>query len=227
MKFGFDKYVEIEGPIKRYPLPNALVKAEEVPYTHWELRKYNVYGTLFKQDLNYEDFGYGHDTVDNLIERNENFVYTILIKNPAMFRQIRDENLYRFSSKLLDTIKKGKAKIVLSYLFEGDFYNQVDIQAINKFLLKYDLKKSDVVLLTNNLKYKYNEPENANFTTQVFNYFLVNQWFSKEDLLDNSFIKASGIRLKEKIDFISTYEKPKKFLSYSDELSISSLSGYS
>ena len=213
MKFGFDKYVEIEGHVNMYPLPNALVKADQVARNHAELRKYNVYGTLFKQDLNYKDFGYGHDTVDNLIERNENFIYTILIKQPATFRQIRDENLYRFSSKLLDAIKKGKAKIVLSYLFEGDFYNQVDIQAINKFILKYDFKKSDVVLLTNNLKFKYNEPENANFTTQVFNYFLVNQWFSKEDLLDNSFIKASGIRLKEKIDFISTYEKPKKFLS--------------
>ena len=213
MKFGFDKYVEIEGHVNMYPLPNALVKADQVARNHAELRKYNVYGTLFKQDLNYKDFGYGHDTVDNLIERNENFIYTILIKQPATFRQMRDENLYRFSSKLLDAIKKGKAKIVLSYLFEGDFYNQVDIQAINKFILKYDFKKSDVVLLTNNLKFKYNEPENANFTTQVFNYFLVNQWFSKEDLLDDSFIKASGIRLKEKIDFISTYEKPKKFLS--------------
>lgn len=213
MKFGFDKYVEIEGPIKRYPLPNALVKADQVPHTLGELRKYNVYGMLFKQDLNYEDFGYGHDTVDNLIERGEHFIYTILIHQPIAFREISDETLYKFPAKVIDTVKKGKAKIVLSYLFEGDFYKQEDIEAVNQFVEKYDLSKHDVIVLTNNLKYKYTKPVKSNFTTTVFNYFLVNPWFTKEDFLSNTISAQSGIRLRENLEYLSTYKKPKKFLS--------------
>ena len=213
MKFGFDKYVEIEGPIKKYPLPNALVKADQVPYNLGELRKYNVYGMLFKQDLNYEDFGYGHDTVDNLIERGEHFIYTILITQPINFKEISDETLYKFSTKIIDTVKKGKAKIVLSYLFEGDFYKDEDIKAVNQFVEKYGLGKGDVIVLTNNLKYKYIEPSNSNFTTTVFNYFLVNPWFTKEDFLANTINAQSGIRLRENLEYLSTYKKPKKFLS--------------
>ncbi len=213
MKFGFDKYVEIEGTITKYPIPNALVKASQVPYTHGELRKYNVYSTLFKQDLNYKGFGYGHDTVDNLIEANENFIYPILVTHPVTFEEISDENIYKFSNKLLEAIRKGKAKIVLSYLFEGDFYKEVDIEAINKFVKKYSLKKNDVIVLTNNLKYNYIEPVNSNFITIVFNYFLVNPWFTKEDFLDDSINEQSGILLQEKLTYLSTYKKPKKFLS--------------
>ncbi len=213
MKFGFDKYVEIEGTITKYPIPNALVKASQVPCTHGELRKYNVYSTLFKQDLNYKGFGYGHDTVDNLIEANENFIYPILVTHPVTFEEISDENIYKFSNKLLEAIRKGKAKIVLSYLFEGDFYKEVDIEAINKFVKKYSLKKNDVIVLTNNLKYNYIEPVNSNFITIVFNYFLVNPWFTKEDFLDDSINEQSGILLQEKLTYLSTYKKPKKFLS--------------
>jgi len=213
MKFGFDKYVEIEGEIHKYPLPNALIAADQVLHTHAELRKYNVYSLLFKQDLNYEDFSYGHDTVDNLIKQKENFIYTILIRQPKDFEKISDETLYKFPAKVIDVVKKGKAKIVLSYLFEGDFYKQDDIRAINQFVVKYSLSKDDVILLTNNLKYKYTEPANSNFTTVVFNYFLVNQWFSKDDLLSNSINTQSGIRLRENLEYISIYRKPKKFLS--------------
>jgi hypothetical protein len=213
MKFGFDKYVEIEGQIKMYPLPNALVNAEQVPYNIGELRKYNVYGRLFKQDLDYNDFGYGHDTVDNLIERDEHFVYTILVNQPVTFGEISDDSVYKFPPKVIDTVKKGKAKIVLSYLFEGDFYKQVDIEAVNNFVEKYGLTKKDVIVLTNNLKYKYTEPVNSNFTTIVFNYFLTNPWFTKEDFLDNNINHQSGIRLRENLEYLKTYKKPKKFLS--------------
>jgi hypothetical protein len=213
MKFGFDKYVEIEGQIKMYPLPNALVKANEVPHNIGELRKYNVYGKLFKQDLNYDDFGYGHDTVDNLIEKGENFIYTILVTHIEMFKEVSDDTLYKFPTKVIDTVKKGKAKIVFSYLYEGDFYKQDDIQAVNKFVEKYGLKKNDVIVLTNNLKYKYIEPVNSNFTTVVSNYFLVNPWFTKEDFLDNKINQQSGIKLRENIEYLKTYKKPKKFLS--------------
>ncbi len=212
MKFGFDKYVEIEGPIQMYPLPNALVKADQVPHNIGELRKYNVYGKLFKQDLNYNDFGYGHDTVDNLIEKGENFIYTILVTHPEMFTEISDETLYKFPSKVIDTVKKGKAKIVLSYLYEGDFYKQGDIEAVNRFVEKYELKKTDVIVLTNNLKYKYTEAVNSNFITIVSNYFLVNPWFTKEDFLDNNINTQSGIKLRENLEYLKTYKKPKKFL---------------
>jgi len=213
MKFGFDKYVEIESLIKEYPLPNALVEASLVPHTHGDLRKYNVYGMFFKQDLNYKGYGYGHDTVDNLIEAAENFVYPILVKDPKIFKEISDENIYKFSNKLLETIKKGKAKIILSYLFEGDFYNEVDIKAVNEFVRKYNFKKNDVIILTNNLKYKYIEPANSNFTTIAFNYFLANPWFTKEDFLDTNINQQSGIKLRENIEYLQTYKKPKKFLS--------------
>lgn len=213
MKFGFDKYVEIEGPIGKYPLPNALVKADQVPHTLSELRKYNVYGMLFKQDLDYRGFYFEHNTVDNLVEQNEHFVYPILIQNPRIFKEISDETIYKFNNKIIDTVKRGKAKIVLSYSFEGDFYKQEDIEAVNQFVEKYKLKKGDVIVLTNNLKYKYIEPIKSNFTTIPFNYFLVNPWFTKEDFLTDTVNPQFAIRLRENLEYLSTYKKPKKFLS--------------
>lgn len=213
MKFGFDKYVQIEGTIPEYPLPNALVLADEVPRTYGELRKYNVYSSLFKQDLNYSDFNFGHDTVDNLIKKDEYFVYPILITNTGEFHNISREEIYNFSNNLLKAVRRGKAKILLSYLFEGDFYRYRDIEAINNFSKKYDLGKKDVIVLTNNLKFKYKPLPGSNFITIPFNYFLANPWFYKQDFLENKIDKQSGVVLLDKLSYLKTYTKPKKFLS--------------
>lgn len=213
MIFGHDKYVKIEGFINQYPLPNALIDTSQIPHTHWELKKYNVYAKLFKQDLNYKKLGFNHDTIDNLIKYNKKFVYPILMASPQTFKDISDDSLYKIPQKVIKAIKNGKSKILLSYLFEGDFYKFEDIKAINKFVEKYSLTKKDVLFVTNNLKHKYSEPEHINFTLITYNYFLTNPWFTKEDFLDENNNIESGIRLQEKLDYLKTYEKPKKFLS--------------
>lgn len=213
MKFGFDKYVQIEGSISNFPLPNALVAANEIPRSYGELRKYNVYDSLFKQGLNYKGFNYGHDTIDNLLKEDEFFVYPILITHTKQFHDISNEVIYRFSDKLLRGVKRGKAKILLSYIFEGDFYRNSDIEAINNFSKKYDLGKNDVIVLTNNLKYKYEPPPGSNFVTIPFNYFLVNPWFTKQDFLEDKINTQSGAVLVDKLSYLRTFIKPKKFLS--------------
>jgi hypothetical protein len=213
MKFGFDKYVEISNYPQPYPLPNAMVGAETLPREYNELSTYNLYSFLFKKELNYKEHNFGHNTVDALLEGKEPFIYPILLKDKNTFQQISDETYFKLSDKVVNAVKSNQAKILLSYVFEGDFYYREDIEAINKFVEKYGFNKKDVLVLTNNLKWKNTEPHSALFTLKLCNYFLLNPWFIKQDLLDQNNDLELRKYLNEKLDYIRTYPKPKRFLS--------------
>lgn len=215
MKFAFDKYVDLEEYPNPYPLPNGMVGAESLPRTYNELSKYNVYGFLFKKHLDYQEHHFGHDTVDNLINGNEKFMYSILLRDKTTFHKLSDEKYYKLSDKIVKAVQQKQGAILLSHLFEGDFkkrdYNEVD--AINQFALKYNFKKEDILVLSNNLKWNYEEPENALFTVRTCNYFLLNPWFIKEDLLDEGNDQFFRIGFEDKRRYIGAYPKPKRFLS--------------
>jgi hypothetical protein len=82
----------------------------------------------------------------------------------------------------------------------------------NQYPCLMESTKNDVIVLTNNLKYKYIEPTSSNFTTIVSNYFLVNPWFTKEDFLDNNINHQSGIKLRENIEYLKTYKNRLKYI---------------
>jgi hypothetical protein len=215
MKFGFDKYVDLEEYPNPYPLPNGKVGAEDLPRTYNELSKYNVYGFLFKKHLDYQEHGFGHDTVDNLVKSSEKFMYAILLRDKKAFGRLSDENYYKLSDTIINAVRNKQAKILLSHLFEGDFKKTDlnEIEALNKFAIKYNFQKDDILVLSNNLKWNYEEPENAIFTVKTCNYFLLNPWFIKEDLLDESNDQALRIAFEDRRRYVTTYPKPKRFLS--------------
>lgn len=216
MLFGYDSLVKIEGD-QNYPFPNGYNKGyinnliDE--YTYTNLCSYDVYHFLFKNDIKFNRWDFGYDSVENLIKTDKYFVYPILLKHKEDFEGLVHKYKFVISDNVINSVKNKKCKILLAYLLEGDFYTKEDIDHINNFIKEYEFDNKDVIFLTNNLK--INEIVSSyevNFTIITFNYFLSNPWFIKYDLLNPSNEPIIKIDLDKKMDFIINYPKIKKFL---------------
>jgi hypothetical protein len=215
MKFGFDGFVKVDDYPSELPLPNGYsstyIENNISKLSYDSLSHFNVYRFLFKKEMDYKEWGFGYDTVENLIQNNEVFVYPILIRDKEDFAGLIDNGRILINDMVVNAVKNGKAKIVLSYLFEGDFYSEEDFSFVNRFVKKYNFIKQDVLLLTNNLRIR-ELPYDADFSIATYNYFLSNPWFINEDLLD----KENDIQLKNDLDrklqYVKSFTKIKAFL---------------
>jgi len=212
MIFGHDKYVKIENYHLPFPLPNARVDANTFKKDYNSLSAYNCYSFLFKEELEFNQNGFSHDSVENIIPTGNFFVYSILIKTKNDLKDLCNSNIIQIPENVLYAVKKNQCKILLCYIMEGDFFHPQEITLINNFTSKYKLNKRDVIFLNGNLKKTYDKL--ANFTIKTFNYFLSNPWFIPYDLLDNT--KDNFLRniAENKLHYTANYKKPKKFLSF-------------
>ncbi len=217
MKFGFSKYVKLND--LDYPLPNGYSdshineKIKEYDYT--TLSQFNPYKFLFKKAMKYCEHGFGAYSVDELIERNEIFIYPIFIKGLFDIKNLSNEKYFIIEDRIIQKIKEDKCKIVLFYLLEGDFADKEHFDGINLFVKKYNLRNNDVVFVNNNLLLDEISKTNGfeqNFSIINYNYFLTNPWFIKEDFLDLENDLNFKLDLGRKINYVCGYEKEKKFL---------------
>jgi hypothetical protein len=215
MKFGFDKLVKVDDYSLEIPMPNGYssfyVQNNIKVLSYNTLSHYNIYRFLFKKEMDYKEWGFGYDTVDNLLGNNENFIYPILIRDKEDFKGLIDDSYIFLNETIINAVKSGKSKIVLFYLFEGDFYSHDDFYFVNRFINKHNFKKNEVLLLTNNLR--INEVKHVPvFNIATYNYFLSNPWFIKEDLLNiNNDIYFKN-ELARKLDYVTSFTKIKTFL---------------
>jgi hypothetical protein len=219
MIFGYDKYIElVEGLSvgQKFPLPNGRVDADSIKKDFNTLSKYDVYCALFNKDINFTGFGFGHDSVDTLISQNKKFVYPILIHGVYEFHRLSNPDVYKIPENVIDTVKKGNAIILLAYLFEGDLYpnNLNTANGINLFAETYGLDKKNILVLSNNLLFKYYQPERAKFTVKPFNYFLMSPWFLPSQFIDENFTKYAKDSFSRRLNQYCSYEKPYRFLSF-------------
>jgi hypothetical protein len=217
MKFGFSKYVKIND--YDYPLPNGYsdshIKEKVKEYDYSTLSQFNAYKFLFKKSMKYCEHGFGAYSVDELIERNEIFIYPIFIKGLFDIKNLSNQDYFIIEDRIIQKIKENKCKIVLFYLLEGDFINKEHFDGVNSFVQKYGLTKKDVILVNNNIilneiakTYNYE----TNFTIITYNYFMTNLWFTKFDFLDFNIDLELKLDLGNKINYVCEYVKEKKFL---------------
>lgn len=89
------------------------------------------------------------NTVDFFFQKEENFIYPIVLFESLLFTEI---NTIELSQKIIDSIRKNKAKIVIFYLTEG-FYGHLDCEYIwiNNLIEKYQIQKNQFIVVTSNL----------------------------------------------------------------------------
>lgn len=138
------------------------LKDDEKQYTKWsQIDNYlpNLMNTFNKNTLEY------------FYHRQSNFIYPILLYTNELFYK---HHTIEFDTKLIECVKKKKAKIVFFYITEGNWgTDNFHFKWLETLSLKYDLDKDDLLFVTANLK--ANEIYKSNlFTIIPYNFFLIN-----------------------------------------------------
>jgi hypothetical protein len=109
------------------------------------------------------------NTVDFFFENGEDFIYPIVLFESLLFTKT---NTIELSQKIVDSIRKNKAKIVIFYLTEG-FYGHWDCEYIwiNNLVERYKFEKKHFVVVTSNLLADKKEIC-KNFTIYPYPFFL-------------------------------------------------------
>ena len=183
-----------------------------------ELSRY--YSQSFEGLLDNTEKFFIADTLDNLIEKDVNFIYPIILYNNDLFHKYDTISL---RPDLVEKVIEGKAKIVFTQLTEGYFgINKLEYRWICDLVKKYGFNKKQVVLLTSNLviKEKYNEfVENDhiidNYTVIPYSYFQHNLWFyNTGKFLKEESKKRIRIEFEKSIYKNSKTNKNKHFLCF-------------
>ena len=109
------------------------------------------------------------NTVDFFSEKGINFIYPIVLFESLLFTETSTIEL---SSKVVDSIIKNKAKIVIFYLTEG-FYGHWDCEYnwINDLVRRYQIQKNQFIVITSNLL-EDEKNIDKNFTIYPYPFFL-------------------------------------------------------
>ena len=161
------------------------LKDDEKQYTKWsQIDNYlpNLMNTFNK------------NTLDYFYDKDSNFIYPILLYTNELFYK---HHTIDFDVKLIECIKRKKAKIVFFYITEGDWgTDNFHFEWMDELVLKYELNKDDLLFVTANLKANENYKGNL-FTIIPYNFFLINLDFiplnksNKHDIqqYENNYLK--------------------------------------
>lgn len=124
-----------------------------------------------------------YGTVDEFIKKDVNFIYPIMLLDSHIF----ELDTITLPDNLIEPLKRGKAKIVFTYNFEGHFgIDYREFKWLSNLSKKYGLNKNNNIIITGNLisndikekliNQKYIED---NFTIVPFSWFGYNLFFHK------------------------------------------------
>jgi hypothetical protein len=122
------------------------------------------------------------NTVEYFCERNEKFIYPIVLYNNDLFFKYETIEL---NELVLNSIKNKMAKLVFIQPTEG-FFGMDDNEFIwlSNLSKKYSFDYDDVIVITANMKAKENQGKliesnliSHNFTIHLYSYFEHNIWF--------------------------------------------------
>jgi hypothetical protein len=146
------------------------------------------------------------NSVDFFFENGEDFIYPIVLFESLLFTETTTIEL---SQKVVDSIRKNKAKIVIFYLTEG-FYGHWDCEYtwINNLVERYKFDKSQFIVVTSNLLAGKKEID-KNFTIYPYPFFLNHiSFFWKIQ----KFHPSTGAYFKDHRDFLlDNIEKNKEY----------------
>jgi hypothetical protein len=169
--YGFDINI-YEKKYGKFPINYADIDNDDFLYLN---------GRSISINLNSDLYSFKNDTIDNLIQKNEIFVYSILIWNNTLFNE---KIKLVIPEKIKQQIKIGKCKFAMFYITEPWFMYQHCYEWVSEFAKNNELTKDNFVFVSSNLK--ANEMKEMyvtqniipnNFTIIPFNYFFHRLWF--------------------------------------------------
>jgi hypothetical protein len=111
------------------------------------------------------------NTTEYYYKTDSNFIYPIVLYTNDFFTKY---DSIEFDLKLINHIKRKKAKIVFFYITEGDWgTHEYQFDWMNQLMIKYQLQSDDVIVVNSNLKSLDNYTQNL-FTIIPYNFFLIN-----------------------------------------------------
>jgi len=169
-----------------------------------QYRKCSQIENLIPNSLN----TFNKNTIDYFNKKDLNFIYPILLYDDVLFHK---HTTIDFEDKLLQSIKKKKAKIVFFYITEGDWGTQkIHFEWMDRLVDKYNFDNDDIFFITSNLK-AHETYKNKKFLIIPYNFFLINLDFiviNKSNKLDMEKYKNNYIgytnsnRLEKKTNHI-------------------------
>jgi hypothetical protein len=158
--------------------------------------------------------------ITDFIEKNEKFIYPIVLADNLMFMR---NNTIELPENLVDSIRKGNAKLVFSYVLEGHF-GSTDTHYIwlSKLSKKYGFTKENIIILNGNLLSNQIQKElidkdviEDNFTVYPFSWFSYHTFFHHGGWKLNTDVKT--LAYKSFFSYLNKnrlYEKKFHFLSF-------------
>jgi hypothetical protein len=111
------------------------------------------------------------NTTEYYCKENLNFIYPINLYTNELFLKY---STIDFDLKLVESVKRKKARIVFFYNTEGDWgTHSFQFDWINNLVIKYQFEPDDIIVVNSNLKSKENYKQSL-FTIIPYNFFLIN-----------------------------------------------------
>lgn len=133
--------------------------------------------------LNDDLYKFEKKLTQNYIEKNESFVYPILIWNNDIFLNKINVTI---PENVINQVRLNKCKIVMFYITEPWFMYEYCYKWLSDFSIKNGLDKHNFIFVSSNLvseeiknKYVTDNIIEDNFTIIGFNYFFHRLWFHK------------------------------------------------
>ena len=206
--YGFDmnKYQEKYGT---FPIKDVDMDEEDKLFLNGRSICFNLNGDLCPINQN---------TVDHFINKNESFLYTLLIWNNDLFDKPIDLEI---PEKVKYQIISGKCKIVIFYITEPWFMYQHCYEWLSDFSFRNNLTKDDMIFVSSNLispevknRYVNEGIIKNNFTIIPFNYFFHRLWFFKKKFHESSSEEVYNNILRDNLHKLRTIKKDKHFLCF-------------
>jgi hypothetical protein len=188
------------------------------PLNHSFMHKFgsNLFESLLNN--NFKNVFIPHK-LDDIYHTNDYFIYPIVILNNDLFYKYDTIDI---DERVIERVKLGKSKICFIQSMEG-FFGQSDIEFIwlNNLVIKYDLDKNSLIVITSNLKAldNYNELVNLNviddtFTIITHSYFQHNLWFHQFKNHNQPDLKSLSDVFNNYLEKNKTLDKKKHFLCF-------------
>lgn len=116
--------------------------------------------------------------LQDIIKTNEPFIYPVMVHSLNFFK---NNPIIDLPVELINPLKKYQAKLLFVQNFEGDFgMNETDFIFFKNLSKKYNIDKSQIIMITGNLKikeiYDNREKEDKVFTAYPHSWFHTFNW---------------------------------------------------
>ncbi len=206
--YGFD-IKNYEEKYNGFPISDSDISKED---------KLFLDGRSICINLNDDLYKYNKNTVDYFIEKNEEFIYPLLIWNNDLFEG--NINL-EIPNKVKKQLEIGKCKLVIFFITEPWFMYQHCYEWLSNFSFENGLRKDNFIFVSSNLiapevknRYVSDGVIRDNFTIIEFNYFFHRIWFFKQKFHELNSKEIYNKVLTNNLISLKNTPKEKHFLCF-------------